>query len=55
MKTRWDVRAKSHTDEAYRVFYTGVPFLHAVRAVVRYMLKYDEITSRKSKVYGGRR
>lgn len=55
MKTRWDVRAKSHADESYRVFYCNVPFFHAVRAVIRYMKQYDEVTVRRSKMYGGRR
>lgn len=55
MKTRWNVKAKNNTDDVYRIHYTAVPFLRAIRAVIRYMRKYDEITIRRSKVYGGRK
>lgn len=52
LKTLWDVRAKSQTDGAYRIHYNAVPWLRAIRAVIRYSRKYDEVTIRKSKVYG---
>ena len=55
MKTRWDVRAKNRDDDVYRIHYTAVPLIRAIRAVLRYMRKYDEVTIRRSRVVGGRR
>lgn len=55
LKTLWDVRAKTQTDDVYRVHCTAVPWLRAIRTVIRYSKKYDEVTIRKSKVYGRKR
>ena len=52
MRTRWDVRAKSLNDDVFRVHYTGVPFLRAVAAAIRYMRKYDKILIARNTVYG---
>ena len=55
LKTLWDVRGKNQTDDVYRVHYNAVPWLLAILAVIRYSRKYDEVTIRKSKVYGRKR
>ena len=55
LKTLWDVRGKNQTDDVYRVHYNAVPWLRAILAVIRYLRKYDEVTIRKSKVYGRKR
>ena len=55
MKTRWDVRAKAASDDVYRVHYTGIPFLRAIAAAVRYMRKYDKVLISKNMVFGRRR
>ena len=52
LKTLWDVRARNQTDDVYRIHYTAVPWMRAILAMVRYSKKYDEVTIRKSKVYG---
>lgn len=52
LKTLWDVRARNQTDDVYRIHYTAVPWLRAVLAMVRYSKQYDDVTIRKSKVYG---
>lgn len=52
LKTLWDVRARNQTGDVYRVHYTAVPWLLAILAMVRYSKKYDDVTIRKSKVYG---
>lgn len=55
MKTRWDVRAKTASDDVYRVHYTGIPFLRAIATAVRYMRTYDKVLISKNMVYGRRR
>lgn len=55
LKTLWDVRARNQTDDVYRIHYTAVPWLLAILAMVRYSKKYDDVTIRKSKVYGGKK
>lgn len=55
LKTLWDVRAKTQTDDVYRIHYNAVPWLRAVLAMIRYSRKYDEVAIRKSKVYGRKR
>ena len=52
MKTRWDVRAKSRDDDVFRIHYTGVPFIRAVAAAIRYMREYDKILIVRNTVYG---
>ena len=52
LKTLWDVRARNQTDDVYHIHYTAVPWLRAILAMVQYSKKYDDVTIRKSKVYG---
>lgn len=55
LKTLWDVRGKNQADDVYRIHCNAVPWLRAIRTVIRYSRKYDEVTIRKSKVYGRKR
>ena len=52
LKTLWDVRARNQTDDVYRIHYTAVPWFRAIWAMIRYSKQYDDVTIRKSKVYG---
>lgn len=52
MKIRWNVKAKSKTDEVWRVHYNALPFIRALLVAARYMNKYDEILIKKSTIYG---
>lgn len=51
MKTRYNLRAMSKGDEAYRVYYTSIPFFRALRKIIHYMRKYDEICVTKTRIY----
>lgn len=52
MKIRWDIKAKNHLCDIWLAHYNALSFIGALFIIVRCFLKYEEISIKKTIIYG---